>query len=316
MEERGIQELVETYLGADERALAISRIVHGLANEHYRVELSGGRVYFIKLYRTTRAELVSAEVNLVMALRGRGLATPAVLATRDGALYTRHGGRLVALFEFIEGSHPKQTPATLEQAGALLAQLHTCGLEMKLPAYVWSPAELFGMARAAATPDRQARDFFRRAADLCSTIPFGALPRSVTHCDLFLDNLILGQDGVLHLIDFEEAAFDHCLLDIGRAFIGCCISGERVNLDLCRALLRGYSRGRVLEPVEAESLHAYTIHAGLLSTYWRHDQFNVQRPDGKRSRIYRELMVPTLGLITEGKDRFDRTLGWVTQQGM
>ena len=310
MDQGTLRGLLRCYFGAAARASSVSSMEHGLENEHYRVDLVAPRQrsYFVKVYRTTCAERVSTEVALVTALRAQGLHTPAVIATRDGDLFTKHQGRLVALFEFVEGVHPEPIPTVLAQTGALLARLHACDLDLELPPYSRRPEELLGLARAVSSPDAPTRDFFHGAARLCSAIPWDDLPRAVTHCDVFLDNLI--QDGdVLHLIDFEKAARDCCLLDICRAFIGCCIHGARLDADRCRALLRGYRRARPLEPSEVEQLYACTVYAGLLSTYWRHEQITIMGRDESRADIYRELMVPTLGLMEQGRDHFHRALG-------
>jgi len=217
-------------------------------------------------------------------------------------------GRLAALFQFVPGEHPDATPTDLEAIGALMAKVHACDTSVALGAYNPGPRELLRRVLKAPYRDVATRDFFADAARECQGLPWQELPRGVVHCDVFLDNLILDRDGVLHLIDWEEVARDAFLLDIARAIIGCCRVEQRMDLTLAGALVRGYQRGRVLSGVEREVLHRVSVHAGLLSTFWRYEQLTLSRPEQGRVEMYRELMGPTMGLMALGQPGFDRAV--------
>ncbi len=308
MDIKNIQDILSLYFSDPKHVLDFSTIEYGFENEHYKITINHTESYFVKLYRYRTEPMVSTELHLAITLKELGLFTPQVIPTLSGYLYTKYQGRYLALFEFIEGSHPKPTDNNLVKIGQAIAQIHQCKPNITLNAYQLSPEALFHTIQTLSSLEPSLADFFHSAISVTKDIPFDKLPKSLTHCDIFLDNLIETKNSKLYVIDFEDAAFDNCLLDISRAIIGCCTKQEMVDITLCKALLKGYSMQCSLSTIEQEHLYEYIIYAGLLSTFWRYEEFNIKRPHEGKNKIYKEWMLPTMQLIKMGKTHFDHTL--------
>ena len=247
--------------------------------------------------------MVSTELHLATMLKELGLFTPQIITTLSGHLYTKYQGRYLALFEFIEGSHPQPTYNNLIKIGQAIGQIHQCKPNITLNAYQPSPEDLFHTIQTLPSLEPSLANFFNSAILVTKNIPFDKLPHSLTHGDIFLDNLIETTDNKLYIIDFEEASFNNCLFDLSRAIIGCCTTKQKmVDIMLCKALLKGYSMQCSLTSTEKEYLYEYLIYAGLLSTFWRYEEFNIKRLHEGKNQIYKEWMLPTIQLIKMGKD--------------
>ncbi|WSL65764.1 phosphotransferase [Kitasatospora herbaricolor] len=104
-------------------------VAEGLLNRGYRVTTGNGS-YFLKCYvdaATASRPVIAGQHRATAGLHRRGLPVAPPLAAAGGRTVTAHGGRLFALFPWIEGRHRHGTDLDLPQCealGALLARLH------------------------------------------------------------------------------------------------------------------------------------------------------------------------------------------------
>lgn len=310
IDDRNIQEVLPLYFSGSKHALNFSKIEYGFANEHYKITFDHHESYFVKFYRYRNESMVSTELHLATTLKKFSILTPQVITTRSGYLYTIYQGHYLALFEFIESGHPKQTHNNLIKIGQLIAQIQQCSsrIALELNAYQVTPEALFRAVQALPAIEPSLAQFFHNAVSVTQNIPFDKLPKSLIHGDIFLDNLLETKESKLYVIDFEDAAFDNCLLDISRAIIGCCTKNEVLDMTLCQALLKGYLTQCSLTSIEQKYLYEYIIYAGLMSTFWRYKEFNIKRPHEGKNKIYKEWMIPTIKLINIGKKHFEQSI--------
>lgn len=158
------------------RPSGIRPVTEGLLNRGYRITTGSGR-YFLKCYvdrATASRSAITAQHRATIDLHALGLPTPPPLPTPDGRTVTAYGGRLFALYPWVEGGHRHGTelaPVQSAELGALLGRLHGALGEVCAP--VRQPA-----GHATADPAETVRlvaELRKRAARYEPYGPFDAL---------------------------------------------------------------------------------------------------------------------------------------------
>jgi fructosamine-3-kinase len=213
---RALEDAVAEALG--EPVAGGERVSGGSLNEAWRVELSGGRVAFVKTSDdATRGSYSTEASGLRWLAEAGGLGVPDVLAVVDG---DEPAPRLLAL-EWIDPG--RLEAAGEEELGRGLAAVHAAGaphfgshgslmlgpLELPGgPASTWSElyaeCRLRPTARAAAQAGRlepDAVDAVERVCERLGELAGPEEPPARVHGDLWSGNVLADADGRPHLID-------------------------------------------------------------------------------------------------------------------
>jgi len=254
----------------------------GTNNVSWRIESAQG-CYILRLYQNTAdARRIGDEHRLLRWLRHAGLsfAVPCPVPARSHApliAMEEENGRegWAALFPVIPGHHAlAPAPAETRAAGAALGELDAALavapydlLAPLIPMY----GELdhihpFVPDPMAAAHDLSLNDERRHAwEDFLDVVRVAApalyetLPRQVIHSDYGRSNVLMEDDRVSGVLDFEFAARDLRALDfaIGLYHYACASSGSfAVRWDLIAAFGDGYRTRARLLPAEVEALPA------------------------------------------------------------
>ena len=273
----------------------------GKANFNFALRLNGDRRVMAKIYRYQDRERISTELKWSAVLQKNGISIPSSLIDKNGERIFPCEDRFGVLFEYVDGSHPTQTSEELYAIGKTLGKLHRVDTGMNdLPGYYITLQMLSDEMKETTITNRETRQFFEETRDIAREIPFDQLPKSLIHGDLFLDNLLQTREQKLCVLDFEELAWDNCLLDIARCVIGCCIQNDRINLSLVQSLLQGYQCERTLAREESAFLYHYIIYAGLLTAFWRYKEYQVKQREGG-SELVRKIIRPVQELLRNKK---------------
>ena len=242
-------------------------IAEGVSNSHWLVETAGtvsGTRFVLTMFerRIDWADLPFF-LTLLDHLAVKGCPVPRTIPTRLGELFVLHGGKAVALIEFLPGqvvAHPSEQQVW--QVGRAMAGVHRAAAdfplrrEQTLGVAAWrSLIELTGEAGLAridpALPDLAAEELLVLERSWPADLPCG-----VIHCDLFPDNVLMVGDKVTGLIDFYFAANDMLAYDLAVTHAAWCFTddGEHFCSGLSTALLQGYEDVRLLLPAEWAAL--------------------------------------------------------------
>lgn len=115
-------------------------------------------------------------------------------------------------------------------------------------------------------------------------------PRTITHGDLFDDNIIVGADGRLTVLDWETVSLDDPLLDLGMAAVGLAQEDGVLAAPRLKALVEGYERACPLAEEDRRALPAEIIHAALIIAFHRYYRHNVRFPDAAKSDYHLEMI--------------------------
>ena len=248
----------------------IERTSYGLNNDTYFVTAREGE-FVLRVYRnTSEPRRVRDEHHLLglLAMTELPFAVPAPTPTRDGdtlaVLETPDGPRLATLFGRIPGEPATGTVRDAHLAGRALAQLDAALARLDLP--VRAPIALRDVHPLVADPlaalsdldvgddGARIRGLFDRVAATHDAL-VASLPRQIVHGDFGYINVLLKDDAVTGLLDFEFAGPDVRAADLACAiYITIVRSAEHERWKLIEALVSGYRRVLPLDPSEAAAI--------------------------------------------------------------
>jgi homoserine kinase type II len=264
---------------------ALGAVVHsdgieaGTVNSNYRVVTERG-AFFVRVNEGKAEADVAYEAELVAYLAERGVATPPALRAQDGRPYAALAQvpGLVTVFPWLEAKAlcaRQLPPATCARAGETLAKVHLAaqgfGLRRQshysFDAIVARHRGLTGQSRDLEV-DRAIAETGAEI-DRLSTVrgARAALPSGVIHGDLFVDNVLEGEAGLV-LLDFEQAADGAFAYDLA-VLINAWGFGDHFVPERVAAAIAGYQRVRSLEPAERSGLHTEACAAAMRFTVTR-----------------------------------------------
>lgn len=256
-------------------------------NTVFRVTAPDGRRAALRIHRPgyhTDAALRS-ELAWMEALRGAGVAVPAVVPTASGAPFAvvRVRGvpepRQVDMMTWMAGAPlgtiehgPAVTDlrATFRAVGRLAARLHDHARGWSPPAgfvrHAWDeggllgPAPLWGRFWLAGGLGAAERRLIERARDRArgALAAYGRPPRryGLIHADFNLDNMLLDGDRVV-LLDFDDSGFGWHLFDL--ATVWTLFHGADCAAPMRAGVIEGYRRERDLPDEEVERLPLFEL---------------------------------------------------------
>ena len=241
--------------------LSYKGIAEGVENSNFLVHTSRGH-YVLTLYeRRVAPEDVPFFLALMEHLAAHGITCPQPVKNRLGAMLGFVAGRPAAIVTFLDGMWIRRpTAAHCGAVGHALARLHLAGADFPqrrrnaLSVDGWRPLYVAAAADADSVQAGLRQTIERELAHLEGTWPRD-LPQGVIHADLFPDNVFFLGDELSGLIDFYFACTDTLAYDVAICLNAWCFEPDHsYNVTKGRALLQGYTGGRVLSPQERAAL--------------------------------------------------------------
>ena len=263
-------ELTDTPPAAVLKAYSIDpktlrRATSGLINHTWHaVDTAARRVVVQQVNAIFPAE-VNADIDaLTRHIEARGLLTPRVVPTRDGALWCEHAGRVWRALTEVPGTtyDALVTPDRAREAGHVLARFHRAVAEYDRPfanARLGVHDTAAHLARLEAALDEHVhhRDH-RRITALAERVfaearrlpPLPATTDRVVHGDPKISNILFDDAGrALCLIDLDTLARMPIALELGDAMRSWCnpqeedSSGSNFSVPYFAAAVEGYASG-------------------------------------------------------------------------
>lgn len=272
----------------------IAPLPGGAANSSFRVTSAADEFVLTILdnHDTDSAERLAAHTQALFLL---GVPTVAVVPATGGAAITHFHGRPVILKAWADGTVEQPLPqALLPEAGHILAELHA------LPPQSSGLTDIpVGTRRLSADhealipgfPDRAFADWLvDQLARVHRVEAVSRRPRTITHGDLFDDNIIVGADGRLTVLDWETVSLDDPLLDLGMAAVGLTQEGGELAPSRLKALVEGYEQVCPLAEEDRSALPTEIIHAALIIAFHRYYRHNIRFPDTGKSGYHLEMI--------------------------
>lgn len=300
-------------------ARGLTGIPAGSINTNYFVDTDVAR-FFLRLCEVASAQELDYEAALLRHLEARGVPTPSLVLSDDGAPYVPLRGKFASVFRFVTGDERTAFTASasnLHSVGSAQASIHAAGADFtrrRPHAFELDSVTrwLHGIADA-------------RRAELCDVLetlreeltwrngagrrPTG-LPVGVIHGDLFPDNAKLDPHGRVRLVfDFEMASDGVFAYDLAVTLNAWCFTSA-FDWVRARALIEGYQQARPLSADERRALYGEARQSALRFTVTRIKDFHLRPvPAGDRvEKDFREYLRRLQALRTMGALAFDEAL--------
>ncbi|MGU3436348.1 phosphotransferase enzyme family protein [Actinomycetes bacterium M1A6_2h] len=230
-------------------------------------------------YHSLRA--IESEHAWIDALRRDNVVrSPAVVRTSSGESVARVNDRHVALFEWVDGRSPDDTPQSFREIGAVSARLHAHARSWRLPArfsrLTWGfdeqlgPHAHWGKWQDAVDLDAAGSDVLRRCVRIiesrvrqfgCGGDRFGLI-----HSDLRAANLVVDDSGAVTVIDFDDCGFGWYIADLAASLSF--IEDRSDVLELVDAWLTGYRSVGALSADEESMVSTFVAMRRIQLTAW------------------------------------------------
>ncbi|MFF9396653.1 phosphotransferase [Streptomyces griseoluteus] len=273
---------------------SLTALPGGAANSSFRVCSPSG-AYVLTILDNHDARSARRLAAHTQALFRAGIPTIEVIPARDGSLTAPLGDSTVILKRWVDGEVIEPLPlALLADAGRALAQLHaidptSAGLtDVPVGTRRLSAAHLDHIPHF---EDRAFADWLTARLDRVRSAEAGTQRTpSITHGDLFADNLVISEGSRLTILDWETLSLDDPLLDLGMAVVGLAQEDNALVPARARALVDGYRSIATLTRADLTGLPLEIEHAALIIAFHRYFRHNVRFPDPDKRTIHRALI--------------------------
>lgn len=254
----------------------------GSANSSYWLHTKQGN-YVLTVFDEKTTNAVIALGQLLLRLEEQDFPTTRLRLPTKPGLVTMYEGKPILLKTFIPG-HVCTTwdEALLRQVGATLASLHHIPAPDFLPTKHPYGKQAFSKVIGQNVHSDYESWLAERHTYLIQHIS-PQLPHALIHGDLFYDNVLVEDQAIRAIIDFEEACRYYRVFDLGMAIVGLCTQGTTVCLSKARALVSGYEQGQTLEGCEKEALQLFVEYAAIATSFWRFWQYYIHMPQPKKA---------------------------------
>jgi homoserine kinase type II len=272
----------------------------GTINTNLRVEIDAGPL-FLRVNEGKSPDDVRREAAIVVHVAARGVSTPVPLRTPAGQPFASWRDQIVSLFPWSPGRTLARTeiaPAHAAAAGAALAGLHRAGADFpdRRPGR-YEPEEIARRLARVAVAAQGRPELAQAVAVLKPELKRLAhgrasdLPAGLIHGDLFIDNVLFGDDGALAaLIDFEQASWGRLTYDLAVTTLAFGFGRDDFRADLVRALIDAYVAARPPTPAERAAFGAELRFAACRFAVTRITDVHLKQgpgaPPGKRFQRY------------------------------
>lgn len=261
-------------------------IVRGWLNRKWKLTTTDG-VFLLKSYHPDRYRMFD-ESAFIRALRWhselhrQGLPCPRILTYEGAQLHTTSSGQRFMVMAFCNGDRMltgKATVGEMYSLGTATGQKHRLLLTFgdaptkatfsipRVPARIrhWN-----GVLKAMETRKKQELSLFAerqlRATEAIDVADFQGAEIGWAHRDLWADNILVADDRLSAILDFDRVKNDYLELDVARAIISGTLDAGNLNITALQAFLDGYRIQRDFP--EGRILRSLRMLWYMESTWW------------------------------------------------
>lgn len=261
----------------------------GFTNSSYFIQTMKQK-YILTISEDKTEQQVVMIANLLNHLQQHHFQTNEVIQSRNEEFVFLFNNKPIYLKKFLEGTIAEKPKVEfIEQLGTQIAKLNN----IPVPDTIRS-AHPYGLSYfdevISTDLDHPYIEWLRTKSNyLQESIP-DHLPKGLVHGDIFPDNLIQTEGNLKAIIDFEEFSKSPKIFDLGMATIGMFSDFDAIDMNIPRALIKGYQKVRLLDSLERQNLKLFIIYAPVATSFWRFRQFHILLPNLDKSRHYEQMV--------------------------
>lgn len=272
--ESGVVERVNAFLSEvyGITPLDTKKLTLGFVNDSFLITTQDQGKYVFRVSRAKATDEVSFEVETLQKLEASQFISPHVVPNLNGEYSAIFESAVVVVFNYIEGdiAGGLSVPSLL-QLGREVARMHVL-LEGFCPAYkknTWEPDALISLYKTGREELLKVDSLDTHAVvAFCDEYisEYGTdlrLPQGVTHQDIKRDNIIVNQETIVGIIDFDNAYYGTLLYDFLTAVMWEGYTNLQLSKERTSALLKGYQEIREFT-AEEKNHFVYAFKARLV----------------------------------------------------
>jgi homoserine kinase type II len=257
---------------------AFSVLDGGSENSNYCVETNSGK-YVLTLCDQKSLKHATNLANLLVYLTDHGIRTSRVVVPPKEPIVILHDEKPVMLKRHVDGDIAANlTGNLLVQLGEEIARLHDISAPSFLPKSFPYGRSYFSEVINSNLDHAYVDWLSERNSYLQKRIPQN-LPMTLIHGDVFFDNIIVKDDQLMAIIDFEEACHYYRNFDLGMAIIGACRDRKGISFEKAGRFIRGYQKKTTLQSIERKTLKTFVVYAAVATSFWRFRHYHLRRPE-------------------------------------
>jgi len=246
-------------------------------------------IFILSVCDEKKSADIDCLTRVLLSLEESSLPATVLIKTVSGRHQISHNKTPVYLKRFVPGLVTRNlSPAILHQLGRTMATMHRLpaieGLPEKFPCGLQRFDEIIN-----SDLDHPYLDWLKlKKHSLLERLDPG-MRKGFIHGDILWDNLVVEDDTLVAILDFEEACYYYTLFDLGMCAVGCCTTNRKFDQTKIKALLSGYNSRQRLTPKEHNQLIIFIEYAAVAASVWRFRQYNINYPGSGKADSYLEL---------------------------
>ncbi len=266
------------------KAHAIKGISSGIENTNFFITTDSGE-YVLTVFEKLTFEQLPFYLNLMRHLAERGVAVPAPIASRDGAIINALHGKPAAIVTRLNGDcQLAPQPVHCAAVGAMLARMHLAAEDFPIRQPNLRGLDWWNETAPVAIPYLSAKQKQLLTAEMAFQNDFAGsttccqLQSGPIHADLFRNNVMFDGEQLTGFFDFYFAGWDTWLFDVAVTVNDWCIDIDSGELDPARvrALLDAYHAVRPFTAAEQAAWQTM-LRAGALR-FWLSRLYDFHMP--------------------------------------
>ncbi|MBN1792599.1 homoserine kinase [Candidatus Woesearchaeota archaeon] len=256
-----------------------------LQNTVYLLKTTRGR-YVLKILEESDVDFFKYQLRIIDYASRKKLPVARMIKSLDGKELIIHEGKRMCLQKFIDGTEPrKYTPALIADIATKSGRLSKALMRLKLNRrYIWIKDHQFkpkGPRRSIVEGINILKEEQELLKEL-KAIDRGKLRRSVIHGDLHGVNLLVKDDKLLAIIDWDDCHEDYLAQELAVILLDPCVRRAGVRKDRLKLMLREYQKHVKLNHEEKKATYYFIRKRVITTIYWLQRQMKAH-PDMKRS---------------------------------
>lgn len=267
---------------------SLSPMKGGQANSSFRLAAGKGQ-FILSICDEKDQQEIDSLTQVLDYLEIKNIPTHRLVKTRDQRSYVLFNDKPVYIKKFIGGKVNQHLSfGMIKQVGGLMADLHAIPALDIMPDQYPNGSQCFD--DVINTPMRHPYlNWLKKKQKYINEAMDTSMGRGFIHGDIFWDNLLVDDDKVVAIIDFEDSCHYYKLFDIGMCAVGCCRRIDTLDMEKASCLLQGYQVKSRLTTMEKKQLKVFMEYAAVSASLWRFRQYNIKYPDKEKAGSYEEL---------------------------
>jgi homoserine kinase type II len=287
------------------RITEVRLLEKGWLNVKWCVRTDRG-LFFVKYYHPNRYKLhmperrtkIEKTLILQQRLHELGVACPKVYAFKEAYIQETASGYHFIMMDWVQGrlvEAGKMSMTQMHQLGSTTGRMHYFLQGFEQDCVAWSPnqstcvTELqLNLKQASSEQAPVLVDLLEQAighVELLDFNIFSESPVGWTHWDLWVDNIVMDEQRVAGIVDFDRMAVAYPEIDVARAILSGAFELDGFRMDAVQAFLTGYREH--MEASKGLLIRSIQMLYFIESTWWL--RTSVLQDTANPKRFFEEL---------------------------